>query len=54
MYGQTFCLSQLTKVNTSVSVAQILQNNLNLQDVKVRVNMGIKVKVKVSTENYNL
>ena len=25
MYGQTFCLRQLAKVNTSVSVAEILQ-----------------------------
>ena len=45
MYGQTFCLSQLPKVNTSVSVAQILQNNLNLQHIKMRVNVGMKVKV---------
>ena len=33
IYGQTFCLSQLSKVNTSVSVSQIHENNLGIQHI---------------------
>ena len=50
MYGQTFCLRQLSEVNTSVSVAQILQNNPNLQHVKGKADIGIKVRIFFAKE----